>query len=296
MKILRARHLGMCFGVRDAITLASLEARRQPLTILGELVHNESVLDSLRNQGIALESELRKVTTPTVMITAHGASQSQLDRVRARGLNVIEATCPLVHFAHRQIAQLVADGCHPVIIGKRDHVEVRGLTGDLKAFDVVLSEADVEALTERPRFGVAAQTTQPIDKVHRLLALIRRRFPGSEVRFADTVCRPTKERQAAAIDLARQSDVVVVIGGANSNNTRELVVTCARHCSRVHHVQAPADLCPDWFAGAETVGMTAGTSTPNALLDLVEARIRELAHGFGAPPVGESAGLHLSTA
>jgi 4-hydroxy-3-methylbut-2-en-1-yl diphosphate reductase len=277
MKILRAEHLGMCFGVRDAIALAVKEAEEVPLTILGELVHNETVLASLREKGIRIEPELSTVKTPTVMITAHGASERTMKRVRERGLNVVEATCPLVHFAHRMVAKLVRDGYHPVIIGKRDHVEVRGLTEDLSEYDVVLSEADVAALRERPRFGIAVQTTQPVDRVRHLVSLIRQRFPDSEVRFVDTVCQPTKQRQTAAIELAQQSDVVVVIGGANSNNTRELVTTCSRRCSRVYHVRSASDLRSEWFGGAQTVGITAGTSTPDSIIDAVERRIRDLA-------------------
>ena len=171
----------------------------------------------------------------------------------------------------------MADGFYPVIIGRREHVEVRGLTEDLSTFDVVLSEDDVDALTERPRFGVAAQTTQPIDRVHQLLAHLQRRFPRSEVRFVDTVCQPTKQRQLAAIELARQCDAVVVIGGAHSNNTRELVSTCERHCERVYHVEDATGLRPDWFARARTVGITAGTSTPDETLDAVERWLREFA-------------------
>ena len=129
-------------------------------------------------------------------------------------------------------------GYHPVIIGQRGHVEVRGLTEDLADFDVVLEAEDVQALADHPRLGVAAQTTQPIEKVRDLVALIRARFPQSEVRFIDTVCQPTKLRQRAAVELARQCDVVIVIGGAHSNNTRELVSTCRRYCSQVHHVQS----------------------------------------------------------
>ncbi len=208
--------------------------------------------------------------TRTVMITAHGASETAMGRARERGLKVMEATCPLVHVAHRAVAKLVRDGYHPVIVGKRDHVEVRGLTEDLEDFDVVLSEADVFELSERPRFGVAAQTTQPIEKVRALVELIRRRFPASEVRFIDTVCRPTKQRQHSAIELAQQADVVVVIGGAHSNNTQELVRTCSRYCGRVHHVQAADDLREEWFDGAQTVGITAGTSTPDASIHEVE--------------------------
>lgn len=283
MRILRASHLGMCFGVRDAIALALAEAQRQPLTILGELVHNETVLASLRARGIRFASQPTTAETDTVMVTAHGASEAAKNRARARGLHVLEATCPLVHVAHRAVRALVRDGFHPVIIGKRDHVEVRGLTEDLAECDIVLTEADVAALRERPRFGVAAQTTQPIERVRQLVALIRARFPQSEVRFVDTVCQPTKQRQSAAEELARQCDVVVVIGGAHSNNTRELVATCARHCPRVHHVQGPDDLRPEWFADAETVGLTAGTSTPDTTIDAVEQALWRIASQLEDP-------------
>src|SRR5581483_1822776 len=191
-------------------------------------VHNETVLAGLRAQGIQFAARAAEVGTPSVMITAHGASEKAMSQARARGLEVTQATCPLVHLAHRAVAALVHEGYHPVLIGKRDHVEVRGMTEDLADYDVILNEADVFELKERPRFGVAAQTTQPIERVRRLVELIRSRFPRSEVRLVDTVCQPTKQRQNAAVELAQRCDVVIVIGGAHSNNTHELVRTCAQ--------------------------------------------------------------------
>jgi 4-hydroxy-3-methylbut-2-enyl diphosphate reductase len=278
MRILRAAHLGMCFGVRDAIALAHEHADAGPLTILGDLVHNPTILDGLAAKGIAVAQDAGDVRTATLMVTAHGTSERTLARTRALGLAVVEATCPLVRVAHRAVTALARDGCHVVIVGQRDHVEVRGLTGDLDAgcFDVVLEDADVLALDEHPRFGVASQTTQPVARVRHLVGLIGQRFPRSEVRFLDTVCKPTKDRQSAAIELARQADVVVVVGGRSSNNTRELVGTCARYCARVHHVQTEADVHAEWFEGAAVVGLTAGTSTPDDVIDRVEARVREV--------------------
>ena len=276
MKIIRAEHLGMCFGVRDAIALAVETAEREPLTVLGDLVHNETVLTELRQRGIRFEPKAATVATPTVMITAHGASERAMNETRQRGLNVLEATCPLVHVAHRSLQRLVGEGFHPVIIGKRDHVEMRGMTEDLKDFDVVLDENDMVNLRQRPRFGVIAQTTQPVEKVRRLVQLIRERFRNSEVRFIDTICQPTKQRQNAAVELAQKSDVVIVIGGAQSNNTHELVKTCSQFCSRVHHVQTAGDLQSEWFADAETVGITAGTSTPDLVIDAVERLLRHI--------------------
>jgi 4-hydroxy-3-methylbut-2-en-1-yl diphosphate reductase len=256
MRILRAAHLGMCFGVRDAIALALEHADAGPLTVLGDLVHNPTVLGALEMKGITV----------------------------ALGLTVVEATCPLVRVAHRAVAAFARDGYHVVIVGQRDHVEVRGLTGDLDRFDVVLEDDDVLALEEHPRIGVAAQTTQPVEKVRHLVALIRQRFPQSHVRFLDTVCKPTKERQSAAVEMAREADVVIVVGGRSSNNTRELVKTCAGYCARVHHVQTDADVRPEWFDAAKVVGLTAGTSTPDDVIDRVEARIRLCADASVSAP------------
>jgi 4-hydroxy-3-methylbut-2-enyl diphosphate reductase len=267
----------MCFGVRDAIALANRHVQEKPVTVLGELVHNETVLRGLRASGVQFASQIDDVQTQTVVITAHGASDRAIGDVRSRGFNVIEATCPLVHHAHRALRDLVQAGFHPVIIGQRDHVEVRGLTGDLDEHDVVLTEADVASLRDRPRFGVLSQTTQPIDRVRHLVGCVRDHFPHSEVVFRDTVCRPTKERQSAAIELAQQCDVVVVIGGAHSNNTRELVQTCSRFCDRVVHVQCASDLRREWFEHVATVGITAGTSTPDDVIDAVERAIANLA-------------------
>jgi len=276
MRIIRAEHLGMCFGVRDAIALAEKQSKIAPVTIFGELVHNETVNASLRARGIQIQPRLGDVSTATVMITAHGASEQAIARAKKEGFRVMEATCPLVQSAHRAIQQLVGAGFHPVIIGQRDHVEVRGMTEDLAEFDVVLTEPDVMNLKERSRFGIAAQTTQPIERVRRLVEAVGKRFPDSEVRFADTVCQPTKQRQNAAVELARQCDVIVVIGGARSNNTRELAETCRRFCDRVIQVQNAGELKPHLFYNARTVGLTAGTSTPDEVIDAVEKRLYEI--------------------
>lgn len=266
----------MCFGVRDAIALALDKAKQGPLTILGDLVHNQTVMADLQARGIRVAQQPAGATTASVMITAHGASDKAKESARALGLNVLEATCPLVHLAHRALAKLVGEGFHPVVIGKRGHVEVHGLTEDYPAYDIVLSEEEVAQLSERPRFGVVAQTTQPIERVRHLALRIRQRFPNSEVRFVDTVCQPTKQRQNAAVELAQRCDVVVVIGGASSNNTRELVATCRAYCAQVHHVQTAAELREEWFYTATVVGITAGTSTPDVLIEAVEQRVAEM--------------------
>ncbi|MFM1556530.1 MAG: 4-hydroxy-3-methylbut-2-enyl diphosphate reductase [Limisphaerales bacterium] len=276
LTIVRAEHLGMCFGVRDAIALARCEAVAHPLTVLGELVHNAAVLDDLEQRGVRFENEPERVGTKAAMITAHGASDLARARAQSAGLQVSDATCPLVHFAHEKVRDLAAAGFHPVIIGRSGHVEVRGLTEDLAVCDVVLNEADIDALEDRPRFGVMSQTTQPIARVRALVEYLQARFPRAEIWFVDTVCRPTKQRQQAAADLAQQSDVVIVVGGVNSNNTAELAQTCGQFCGAVHHVQGPGDVRAEWLPEAGVLGITAGTSTPDETIDAVEARVREL--------------------
>lgn len=284
--------MGMCFGVKDAIALARQKATRGAVTVLGDLVHNETVMAELQAAGVQVKNQLDAVATPEIIITAHGAARKVIAQAESRGLSVTEATCPLVHYAHRALQQLVAAGYYPVVVGQRHHVEVRGMTGDLEECTVVLQAEDLAELPARPRYGVVSQTTQPVERVQGLVSLIGERFPQAEVRWVDTVCRPTKQRQQAARELAQRCEVVVVIGGAHSNNTRELAATCAQFCPRVHHVQGPEDLRPEWFEGAGIVGITAGTSTPDEMIEAVEARLREWAAEEAQPaearvPAGE---------
>lgn len=288
MKILRADHLGMCFGVRDAIALTQQHAAQGPVTVLGDLVHNETVLADLRRRGIQIRQDPSEVATRHVIITAHGASAQRIESVRALGFQVTEATCPLVHRAHQALAGLVQQGFHPVVIGQRGHVEVRGLVEDHPGCDVVLTEADVLNLPFQARLGIVSQTTQPVARVRELVAQIRARFPAAEVRWIDTVCRPTKERQSAAEELAARCEVVIVVGGALSNNTRELAATCRRFCPRVHQIQSADDLRREWVADAQVVGLTAGTSTPDETIEAVYNALLNLA-SYEARPIWEVA-------
>jgi 4-hydroxy-3-methylbut-2-enyl diphosphate reductase len=278
MHVTVAESLGMCFGVRDAIELALGSAHRTKLTILGELVHNRVVLQRLEAAGVrSVASVDAAVETPHVMITAHGASHRVVDDLRRRGLSVTEATCPLVAHAHRSLQRLVEKSYFPVIIGKPDHVEVRGLVGDLDAYAVVQSREEVPRLAGHSRLGVVSQTTQPLDFVLEIVETIRATFPAAEVRFADTVCQPTKERQSAARRLAASCEVVVVVGGRNSNNTRQLVRACEAEGARAYQVESAADLRTEWFAGVESVGLTAGTSTPDETIAGVHHALLQLA-------------------
>lgn len=286
MTITLAEHHGMCFGVRDALARAESlldgndPGAPAPLTILGELVHNPVVRERLRARG-AHEGRLDDFgSAPAagrVLITAHGAADERRDAWRDAGFEVADATCPLVRRAHRQLAALVAAGYQPVVIGRHGHVEVRGLTGDFPGAAVVQDEADLAAVPPAARLGVIAQTTQPPDRVHALVAALRDARPEAEVKFCDTVCQPTKDRQVALQTLLAQVDVVVVVGGHGSHNTRQLALAAETAGRRAHQVERPGEIRPEWFTPGERVGLTAGTSTLPETVAAVHARLREIA-------------------
>jgi 4-hydroxy-3-methylbut-2-en-1-yl diphosphate reductase len=278
MRIILAEHFGMCFGVRDAIAQAEQLARLGPLTILGELVHNPVVRERLRAQGIG-ETALAQTrsTSNRVMITAHGVSDKKRAEWRAAGFDVADGTCPLVRHAHEQLKQLAAAGFFPVVIGKPGHVEVEGLIGDFPGTVVVNARDDVSKLPPRARYGIISQTTQPIDFVRDIVDLIRRSHPDAEVRFVDTVCRPTKDRQFALRKLIADAEAVVVVGGRQSNNTRQLAESCRAAGKRAFYIERAEELRADWFAKIDIVGLTAGTSTLPETVRAVHERLLQLA-------------------
>lgn len=275
MKIITAEHFGICFGVRDAIAQAETLAREAPLTILGELVHNPIVRERLRAQGVREEASDDAPQTSHVMITAHGTSDTRREALTKRGLVVADGTCPLVRYAHEQLKRLVHAGYFPVVIGLANHVEVRGLVGDFAETFVISESADIQNLPARPRYGIISQTTQPIDHVRALVAEIARANPSAEIRFANTVCKPTKDRQLALKKMIAAADVIVVVGGHQSNNTRQLVETCRGAGKRALHIERPEELQPEWFRGVRVVGLTGGTSTLPETVEAVRQRLEE---------------------
>jgi 4-hydroxy-3-methylbut-2-enyl diphosphate reductase len=278
VEIVLAEAMGWCFGVRDAVNLALSHPHRDDLTIVGELVHDETVLGTLRAAGIRfVRSVDEPIGTGHALITAHGASRRTIESLRGRGLHVAEATCPLVSRAHARLRRFVEAGRHPVVIGRRGHVEVIGLVGDFEGASVVEGPGEAGAVPEAPAYGVVAQTTQEVEHVLATVDALRRARPGSRVDFADTVCHPTKERQAAVRRLALQVDRVVVVGGPRSHNTLRLVETCRALGTPADRVQRPEELDPGLYRGLERVGLTAGTSAPDGAIAAVVARLHALA-------------------
>lgn len=279
MIIKLAEHYGLCFGVRDALKQAEQLAQHAPLTILGELVHNPVVRDRLAQRGVQQGrlDDFASVATPQVMITAHGASDAKRHEWLNAGFGLADGTCPLVRHAHAQLRMLVQAGYFPVVIGQHGHVEVQGLTGDFPGAIVIENDSDLAQLTSHPRLGIISQTTQPIEKVRLLVEQIRRARPEAEVRFCDTVCKPTKDRQAALQKLLSEVDAVVVVGGRNSNNTRQLVSASQAAGRIVFHVERAEELREEWFEGIESVGITAGTSTLQETVRAVHERLQGFA-------------------
>lgn len=279
MIIKRARVYGMCFGVRDAIHLAEKTAQSGPVTVLGQLVHNPAVLASLRDQGVQVEEQLDRVRlqpSERYLITAHGVSDTQRAAWTRTGAQLHDTTCPLVHKAHHRLREFVTMGLHPVVIGKAGHVEVVGLTGDYPQATIIETESDIAKLPTDLPLGVVSQTTQPIERVRDLVTCIRLLRPGQPLAFADTVCQPTKDRQDALRELCREVELVIVIGGHHSNNTRQLVLAAQSYGVRAQQVETPNDLRAEWFRSIERVGITAGTSTPDTIIDSVEKKLVEL--------------------
>ena len=249
MNIHTATHYGMCFGVREALRRAHDAASSGPVTILGQLVHNPVVSRHLASLGVqeGRLDDVQSAATEKVMITAHGASDRDRAAWREAGHSVTDTTCPLVHRAHHALAQLVARGCQPVVIGQRQHVEVRGLTGDFHIAVVLENEADFPSLPPAASYGVVSQTTQPIVRVRQIVEALRRHCAGAEVIFRDTVCQPTKDRQTALDDLCAKCDTIIVIGGRHSNNTRQLSESARARGVTVHQIETVAELEPRWL-------------------------------------------------
>lgn len=270
MRVTVAKALGTCFGVQDAIDLAIDESYRSDLTIVGQLVHNPQTVNKLRGMGVQIVDKLDpELGTRNVMITAHGAPETLRHQAEGMGYRVIDASCPLVLRVHKAVAQFVRNGFHPVVIGQVEHVEVKGIVGDLKHYTVIRDRDEIGKLSGRDKIGIVSQTTQQIDFVLDIVGAIRERFPEADVQFRDTVCQPTKDRQIAVRELAKQVDLMVVIGGYNSSNTKKLKLVCEELGVEAHHIERASELQAELFEGHSHVGITAGTSTPREVIEEV---------------------------
>ncbi len=279
MEIEKAGDLGFCFGVRRAIEMVEEAAQKQgPLQTLGPIVHNRQVVEGLKAKGIEVASGLHDIDSEIVAITSHGMAPQVVDMLKSRGLKLIDATCPLVQRAQRAARRLAAAGFFVLVFGDSAHPEVQGILG--WAGDNALATLEAPKLERLPRrVGVLSQTTQSAAHFARFLQqLITSGIaPLSELRIINTICEVTTRRQQAALELARRVDLMLVIGGRHSANTRHLAESCAAAGVETHHVETVAELDPAWLVNRRRIGVTAGASTPDQVIDEVISRLEEMA-------------------
>ncbi len=278
MKVKRAEKYGFCSGVR----IADLKVKRFAAgggrgAILGQVVHNERVVEEMENLGVRTVEEITAVQEPTIVFSAHGVPPSFHENAKASGLKVLDTTCKFVYDIHRESKEALREGSHLVFIGDPKHREVIGYTNDLDP-DVYHIISTIEGAngidwSRYESIKIFYQTTLNADEFEDVVRAIERRA-GKPVERADTICYATKENQDAARALARdpEIDMIIVIGGKMSANTKHLWEIC-RESKRSYLVQGRDDLDPQWFTGANVVGVTAGSSTPDYVIDEVEERI-----------------------
>jgi (E)-4-hydroxy-3-methyl-but-2-enyl pyrophosphate reductase len=280
-----ARRTGFCYGVREAIDAARISAADGKKThTLGQVVHNEGVISQLRGQGIVSVKELDEVDTGSaVVIRAHGVTPDVMGRAEGKGLDVIDGTCSWVTQEQKELAKLVEEGYTVVLLGTPNHPEVVGLLGFAPDAILVDEEEDWDKIPRRKRMALLTQSTQPPWKFERLAGYLTTR--AHELKIVNTVCPVTIRRQQDTTDLAAAVDLVVVVGGRNSANTKELTRLVGIVGKPAVQIERAADLKdPAVFQGRALVGVTGGTSTPIEDLESVAARIYELAGNAETQP------------
>ena len=282
MQIIKAEDLGFCFGVRHAIKTAEQMARQYgKVDTLGDLVHNTQVVQRLERQGVRIVDTFDAVDGAKVMFTAHGVGEKVYDEARARGLQTVDATCPLVRNVQQAVRDLVTQGFFVLVFGDRDHVEVRGVLGWANGQALATTEARFDSATVRRwnKVGIVSQTTQDPRRFTQFVNgfISKHNDDVQEIRVINTICLPTRRQKQSAIDLARRVDLMIVVGGRHSANTKHLAEICQEVEVETHHIERPEEIQSTWLRGRERVGVTAGSSTPDDIVDGVVGRLEELA-------------------
>jgi 4-hydroxy-3-methylbut-2-enyl diphosphate reductase len=278
LKIIVASEAGYCYGVERALKMVkkALEDGKVPIYTLGPLIHNPQVVSDLSKKGVTPVSSLDEVEKGYVVIRSHGVPPEVLEKARLKGIKIIDATCPFVKKAQEKASLLSSEGYLVVIIGEKRHPEVIGLLGYAGGNSLVLENPeDIPfEILKREKIGVVVQTTQSEE---RLFDIINKLIPFSgELRVFNTICNATQKRQEAARKLAREVDVMIIVGGKNSANTTRLYQISRRINPRSFHIETAEEIRKEWFDKSKTVGLTAGASTPRYLLNEVEKRVKSI--------------------
>ena len=285
MPVVLAKPRGFCAGVVRAIEVVeqALEIFGAPVYVLHEIVHNQHVVNDLRRKGAIFTESLDRVPKGAVTIfSAHGVSDQRVQEARERGLKIIDATCPLVAKVHMQAQKYQHSGYELIIVGHPGHPEVEGTRGRVRGPVHVISEpGEVAALTVRDpsRVAYVTQTTLSVDDTLQVIAALKQRFPGIRGPETKDICYATQNRQNAVRTLAKDTDVIIVVGAHNSSNSNRLQEVGQQAGVRAYLVQDASELDPGWFAPHDRIGVTAGASTPEALVTQVLLKLKELGYG-----------------
>jgi len=277
IKLIVAREFGFCMGVRRSIDIA-LSVRSESdgnVTILNELVHNRDVIETLNNAGIGQVLDITKAPPGKLILSAHGVSHETSEQARKCGFDVVDATCPLVTKVHELVERLIADDYQILVFGDPDHDEIRGIIGhgDSRRMTVI---ADASCLPDTipDRCALISQTTQNLDEFDSLCGIVKRKFPGIEIH--NTICKPTRQRQEAAIELARKCEFVYVVGSESSANSQRLAEITKGICGRSMLIDNRDRINAGQLEGISVVGLTAGASSPDSLTAAVIRKLCEL--------------------
>lgn len=279
MEILLARDMGFCWGVRRAIDIMEKAAdEKGEIISLGPIVHNPQVVRELEERGVRTAGELSDGDSLPVAITAHGVGPDVLEDARSRGNEVIDTTCPIVTRSQRWAKKMAEAGFTVVIFGDPNHREVRGVLAWAGANAIAIQDGDPLPADLPSRLAVISQTTQSPERFAAFLSRLMQEHIGkiSELRVINTLCDVTSSQQAAARELAQEVDLVLVVGGRSSANTRHLLDVCKEEGSVAYHVEGPDDLMAEWLKGCERVGVTAGASTPDSAVEAVVRQVQRL--------------------
>ncbi len=274
MKIVLAASAGFCFGVKRATQMAfkaAEETRR--ICSLGPIIHSPQVVEKLENKGVRVVEKLEDIEEGTVIIRSHGITAGELEEIKARNLIPVDATCPFVKKAQDYATMLCSEGYSVVLVGEKDHPEVKGIISYTRDGEVTVVADSQEArrLPGKGKIGIVAQTTQSFKNLRQVTSVCLDK--SKEVRVFNTICDATSVRQQEARKIAREVDLMLIVGGFNSANTTRLAQICRELQPRTYHVETAAEIEPNWFGGVNTVGITAGASTPRWIIDEVVERV-----------------------
>ena len=277
MKVILANIRGFCPGVRAAIQKAedALAQSDDAVASLGPLIHNNDEVRRLEQAGLKVAESTDQVEAGQVVIRSHGVAPEVIGRLKQRGLEVVDATCGLVKRLHQAAQELADEGRQVVIVGRQDHPEVQAVLGYVPEAVVVANPEDLEAKAAEARLGVVIQTTESPDHLSRILeAIVQGDF--GDLRVINTLCKESCRRQQAAVALCAQVDIMFVLGGLHSANTTQLAHLCREHNPQTYHLESVKDLDPALLRGKTTVGVTAGASTPDWVIEAFVQRLQEI--------------------